>query len=64
MPNGEVVRHTNEPTQIGTSDQLQQTKRSDRPVTDGPSDQQRGSYEALTKNAGILGQLEAERAHD
>ena len=64
MPNDEVVRHTSEPAQIGTPDQPQQVKRSDGPVADGPADQQRGSFGASTQNAGILGQLEAERAHD
>ncbi len=64
MPNDEVVRHTSEPAQIGTPDHPQQAKRAKAPVTDGPFDQQRDSFKASTQNAGILEQLEAERAHD
>jgi hypothetical protein len=64
MPNDEAVRHTSEPALIRTSDQPQQAKRAEAPVTAGPFDQQRDSSEASMQNAGILRQLQAERAHD
>ena len=64
MPSDAAVRHTSEPTLTRIPDQLQQSKRPDAPVPVEVAEQQREPAETATQEAGILGQLETERAHD
>ena len=64
MSSDDAVRHTSEPTLIRTPDQLQQSKQPDGPGAGAASDGQSDAPEASSQPAGILGQLETERAHD
>ena len=64
MPNNEAVRQFNRPTSIRTPDQLQQAKRPDAPARDDVADHWRDAREWSTQDAGIIGQLQSERAHD
>lgn len=65
MPSDEAARQSSHPALIRTPDQLQQAKRPDAPVMGTAHDRrQQARATAAAECAGILGQLETERAHD
>lgn len=64
MPSDDADRQSSRLTLIRIPDQLQQAKRPDVPAPGDTVDQQRRPREASIQDAGILGQLETERAHD
>ena len=64
MPSHEAPRSIGRSASIRTPDQLQQARRPDAARSGPVAERPRQAQAAEPRGAGVLGQLETERAHD